>query len=184
MGIRARSNNLVEKERKGERDEKVLANPARITNMCFGGLPRAGSRDWPANFEPGMGMLLPDETYEERSSFNSISNNTTEDLFDDIDEFEAAKALAVLQKCDDFLKRHGIRPEFFCRHRERLALQSWLLQKSKLSSGKLDLFYLYCFCFSILFISYFLFFFDNDINQLTISNRSNYFFLYELSRTI
>ncbi|KAF7388669.1 unconventional myosin-Va isoform X1 [Vespula maculifrons] len=137
MGIRARSDNLVEKERKGERDVNVLANSARITNMCFGGLPRAGSRDWPANFEPGMGMLLPDETYEERSSFNSISNNTTEDLFDNIDEFEAAKALAVLQKCDDFLKRHGIRPEFFCRHRERLALQSWLLQKSKLSSGDL-----------------------------------------------
>ncbi|KAI4483428.1 hypothetical protein M0802_013401 [Mischocyttarus mexicanus] len=102
--------------------------------MCFGGLPRAGSRDWPANLEPGMGMLLPDETYEERSSFNSISNTTTEDLFDDIDEYEAAKALAVLQKCDDFLKKYGIRPEFFCKHRERLALQSWLLQKSKLSS--------------------------------------------------
>ncbi|KAI4484047.1 hypothetical protein M0804_007503 [Polistes exclamans] len=102
--------------------------------MCFGGLPRAGSRDWPANFEPGMGMLLPDETYEERSSFNSISNNTTEDLFDDINEYEAAKALAVLQKCDDFLKRNGIKPEFFCKHREKLALQSWLLQKSKLSS--------------------------------------------------
>jgi hypothetical protein len=75
-----------------------------------------------------MGMLLPDETYETRSS-SSV-------LIADVDEIEAAKALAALRRCDEFLKRHGIRPEFFCRHRERLALQAWLLKRSKLCSGK------------------------------------------------
>ncbi|XP_032669499.1 unconventional myosin-IXb isoform X1 [Odontomachus brunneus] len=72
-----------------------------------------------------MGMLLPDETYEARS---------TNVLIADVDEIEAAKALAALRRCDEFLKRHGIRPEFFCRHRERLALQAWLLKKSNLYS--------------------------------------------------
>lgn len=75
----------------------------------------------------GMGMLLPDETYEERSPNVLIA---------DVDEIEAAKALAAFRRCDEFLKRHGIRPEFFCRHRERLALQAWLLKKSKLYSGE------------------------------------------------
>lgn len=72
-------------------------------------------------------MLLPDETYEARSANVLIA---------DVDEIEAAKALAALRRCDEFLKRHGIRPEFFCRHRERLALQAWLLKKSKLYSGE------------------------------------------------
>ncbi|RLU20813.1 hypothetical protein DMN91_007427 [Ooceraea biroi] len=72
-----------------------------------------------------MGMLLPDETYETRSSNALIA---------DVDEIEAAKALAALRRCDEFLKRHGIRPEFFCRHRERLALQAWLLKRSKFSA--------------------------------------------------
>lgn len=72
-------------------------------------------------------MLLPDETYEARS---------TNVLIADVDEIEAAKALAALRRCDEFLKRHGIRPEFFCRHRERLALQAWLLKKSKFYSGE------------------------------------------------
>lgn len=78
-------------------------------------------------FAAKMGMLLPDETYEARSSSVLIA---------DVDEIEAAKALAALRRCDEFLKRHGIRPEFFCRHRERLALQAWLLKRSKLYSGE------------------------------------------------
>ncbi|XP_015587851.1 unconventional myosin-IXb isoform X2 [Cephus cinctus] len=99
---------------------------------------------------PTMGMLLPDETYEEREessrrsffqtdcSDNVHSDNCdyevdqldhdADDLEIDI-EAEAARALTTFRKCDDFLKRHGIRPEFFCRHRERLALQTWLLQR-------------------------------------------------------
>lgn len=84
-----------------------------------------------------MGMLLPDETYEARSSNALIA---------DVDEIEAAKALAALRRCDEFLKRHGIRPEFFCRHRERLALQAWLLKRSQLYSGKYsreDFLYIY-----------------------------------------
>ncbi|XP_039312629.1 unconventional myosin-IXa isoform X1 [Solenopsis invicta] len=76
-------------------------------------------------FPAEVGMLLPDETYEARSSNALIA---------DLDEIEAAKALAALRRCDEFLKRHGIRPEFFCRHRERLALQAWLLERSKLYS--------------------------------------------------
>lgn len=80
-----------------------------------------------SDFPEEVGMLLPDETYEARSSSALIA---------DVDEIEAAKALAALRRCDEFLKRHGIRPEFFCRHRERLALQAWLLERSKLYSGK------------------------------------------------
>ncbi|XP_046742392.1 uncharacterized protein LOC124409043 [Diprion similis] len=85
-------------------------------------------------------MLLPDETYEERSASrrsSSASNgnaDSLEDNEDNEDVVDAAKALADLKRCDDFLKRHNIRPEFFCRHRERLALQSWLLQRSTASS--------------------------------------------------
>lgn len=74
-----------------------------------------------------MGMLLPDETYEARSTNVPIA---------DADEIQAAKALAALRRCDEFLKKHGIRPEFFCRHRERLALQAWLLKKFNLYSGE------------------------------------------------
>lgn len=125
--------------------------------MCFGRVPRAGSCQTGVNTEDscrkedegiaaqwwwwsrrsypaGMGMLLPDETYEERSS--SSRRSSCPNVLADIDEVEAAKALAAFRKCDEFLKRHGIRPEFFCRHRERLALQTWLLQRSKLSSGE------------------------------------------------
>ncbi|CAL7943158.1 unnamed protein product [Xylocopa violacea] len=121
--------------------------------MCFGRVPRAGSCQSGANtddscreevgiveswswwsYPAGMGMLLPDETYEERSS--SSRRSSCPNALADIDEVEAAKALAAFRKCDEFLKRHGIRPEFFCRHRERLALQTWLLQRSKLSSGE------------------------------------------------
>ncbi|XP_076685123.1 unconventional myosin-IXb-like dachs isoform X1 [Andrena cerasifolii] len=120
--------------------------------MCFGRVPRAAScetgvntgdscrkgdegipRPWPWILYPaGMGMLLPDETYEERSS--SSRRTSCPNVLADIDEVEAAKALAAFRKCDEFLKRYGIRPEFFCRHRERIALQTWLLQRSKLSS--------------------------------------------------
>ncbi|KAK1119065.1 hypothetical protein K0M31_013572 [Melipona bicolor] len=124
--------------------------------MCIGRAPRAGSCQsgvntddscrkedkgilercwWSWGYYPaGMGMLLPDETYEERSS--SSRRSSCPNVLADIDEVEAAKALAAFRKCDEFLKRHGIRPEFFCRHRERLALQTWLLQRSKLSSGE------------------------------------------------
>lgn len=81
-----------------------------------------------------MGMLLPDETYEERRSgsrhSSSPSNSTDNDSIGENDPVDRARALADLKRCDDFLKRHGIRPEFFCRHRERLALQAWLLQRS------------------------------------------------------
>lgn len=100
-----------------------------------------------------MGMLLPDETYEERESAASSTRTTSASsspgssgsgsysytnklVLGDMDEVEAAKALAVLQKCDEFLQRYNIRPEFFCRHRERLALQTWLRQRSKLNSGE------------------------------------------------
>ncbi|XP_076282010.1 unconventional myosin-IXb-like dachs isoform X2 [Lasioglossum baleicum] len=126
--------------------------------MCFGRVPRAGSCETAENsddscrkepegieeeqqppgcpgslsYPAGMGMLLPDETYEERSS--SSRRSSCPNVLADIDEVEAAKALAAFRKCDEFLKRHGIRPEFFCRHRERIALQTWLLQRSKLSS--------------------------------------------------
>lgn len=125
--------------------------------MCFGRVPRAGSCETGENSDDdscrkedegilgpsrcpwtlhpaGMGMLLPDETYEERSS--SSRRSSCPNVLADIDEVEAAKALAAFRKCDEFLKRYGIRPEFFCRHRERLALQTWLLQRSKLSSGE------------------------------------------------
>ncbi|XP_017883806.2 unconventional myosin-IXb isoform X1 [Ceratina calcarata] len=111
--------------------------------MCFGRVPQVGSCQIGENrqkvegsrwrlYPEGMGMLLPDETYEERSS--SSRRSSCPNVLVDIDEVEAAKALAAFRKCDEFLKRHGIRPEFFCRHRERLALQTWLLQRSKLSS--------------------------------------------------
>lgn len=122
-------------------------------NMCFGRVPRAENCQTGVNTDDscrkedggivelcwwsctaGMGMLLPDETYEERSS--SSRRSSCPNVLADIDEVEAAKALAAFRKCDEFLKRHGIRPEFFCRHRERLALQTWLLQRSKLSSGE------------------------------------------------
>lgn len=128
--------------------------------MCFGRVSRAASCQsgvnsvdscrkedegivvpswWPWRCYPvGMGMLLPDETYEERSS--SSKRSSRPNVLAEIDEVEAAKALAAFRKCDEFLKRHGIRPEFFCRHRERLALQTWLSQRSKLSSGEFSFF--------------------------------------------
>lgn len=84
-----------------------------------------------------MGMLLPDETYEERSS-SSPSSYQNDLIFSGVNEAVAAKALSAFRKCDDFLQRYNIRPEFFCRHQERIALQSWLLQRTstKFDSGK------------------------------------------------
>jgi hypothetical protein len=49
-------------------------------------------------------LLLPDETYEEGAR-------------------NAEEMLAVLRLYDDFLTRHRIRPEFFCKYREKVALQ-------------------------------------------------------------
>jgi hypothetical protein len=49
-------------------------------------------------------LLLPDETYEEGAR-------------------NAEEMLAVLRLYDDFLARHRIRPEFFCKYREKIALQ-------------------------------------------------------------
>jgi hypothetical protein len=49
-------------------------------------------------------LLLPDETYEEGAR-------------------NAEEMLAVLRLYDDFLARHRIRPEFFCKYREKVALQ-------------------------------------------------------------
>ena len=110
--------------------------------MCFGRVPRIGSEGCGCNYwledkaTCTMGMLLPDETYEERSS--SSRRSFCPSSLAEVDEVEAAKALAAFRKCDEFLKRHGIRPEFFCRHRDKLALQTWLLQRSasKFNSGE------------------------------------------------
>lgn len=72
-------------------------------------------------------MLLPDQTYENRSyTCRSLS---TGDIFD-ISHGKIEKTLAVLHKCDEFLKRYRIKPEFFCKHREKLALQTWIIQQS------------------------------------------------------
>jgi len=109
----------VESQRSGTYGGKC----SKKDSIRIQGLFNRPGRDFPAE----VGMLLPDETYEARSSNALIA---------DVDEIEAAKALAALRRCDEFLKRHGIRPEFFCRHRERLALQAWLLERSKLYSGK------------------------------------------------
>ncbi|KAG5334152.1 MYO7A protein, partial [Acromyrmex heyeri] len=107
----------VESQRSGTYGGKC----SKKDSIRIQGLFNRPGRDFPAE----VGMLLPDETYEARSSNALIA---------DVDEIEAAKALAALRRCDEFLKRHGIRPEFFCRHRERLALQAWLLERSKLYS--------------------------------------------------
>ena len=88
--------------------------------------------------EKKMVRLLPDETYEERSASSKRESVCLKNIDNELDEVEAAKALATFRKCDDFLKRYGIRPEFFCKHREKLALQTWLLQRSssKCESGE------------------------------------------------
>ncbi|XP_049862358.1 uncharacterized protein LOC126355893 isoform X3 [Schistocerca gregaria] len=49
-------------------------------------------------------LLRPDETYEQA----------------------ARQLLWVLSRYDEFLERHRIRPDFFCRHREKQALQRCL----------------------------------------------------------
>lgn len=123
-------------------------------NMCFGRVPLIGSEGCGCNYRVEdrttwkMGMLLPDETYEERSS-SSRRSSYPSGISVEIDEVEAAKALAAFRKCDEFLKRHGIRPEFFCRHREKLALQTWLLQRStsKFNSGES---YIHSYCILII----------------------------------
>ncbi|XP_018336090.1 unconventional myosin-IXb isoform X2 [Agrilus planipennis] len=53
-------------------------------------------------------MLLPDEKYEDRSAM------------------VAGQMLALLRLYDDFLAKYRIRPEFFCRYREKEALQKRL----------------------------------------------------------
>lgn len=50
-------------------------------------------------------MLLPDETYEQNAR-------------------AAGHLLAVLRVYDDFLARHRIKPEFFCRYGEKIGIFS------------------------------------------------------------
>jgi hypothetical protein len=82
-----------------------------------------------------------DEEEEEEEECSSSSTGSSGEDESNVDEAEVAKALAAFRKCDEFLQRHRIRPEFFCRYRERLALQAWLLQRvtakaSRSVSGK------------------------------------------------
>ena len=70
-----------------------------------------------------------DEDEDDEHSTTTSGSRTSTDDDDDVDEAEVAKALAAFRKCDEFLHRYRIRPEFFCRYRERLALQAWLLQR-------------------------------------------------------
>ncbi|OXU24244.1 hypothetical protein TSAR_014425 [Trichomalopsis sarcophagae] len=66
---------------------------------------------------------------------DSYSSDDEEDE-DSMHELAVAKALAAFRKCDEFLQRHRIRPEFFCRYRERLALQAWLLQRATAKASR------------------------------------------------
>jgi hypothetical protein len=52
-------------------------------------------------------MLLPDETYEECAQ-------------------SCRQLLELLRDYDDFLRRHRIRPDFFCRYNEKMLLQKTL----------------------------------------------------------
>lgn len=62
--------------------------------ICRGrGTSRTGGRG-----DDAFDMLLPDETYEQNAR-------------------AAGHLLAILRVYDDFLARHRIRPEFFCRYR-------------------------------------------------------------------
>ncbi|XP_011499278.1 PREDICTED: uncharacterized protein LOC105363308 [Ceratosolen solmsi marchali] len=66
--------------------------------------------------------------YRGRASRTESGTSGSEETYESAPA-EVAKALAAFRKCDEFLQRHRIRPEFFCRYRERLALQAWLLQR-------------------------------------------------------
>lgn len=95
-------------------------------NMCFGE-DRIHEKSVSSC---AMGMLLPDQTYEEHGTSQSKSTCSVNDILDEIDDVQVEKTLAAFRKYDEFLKRYGIRPEFFCKHREKLALETWLIQKS------------------------------------------------------
>ncbi|KAJ8688234.1 hypothetical protein QAD02_024029 [Eretmocerus hayati] len=60
-------------------------------------------------------------------STSSASESENERL--NVDEAEVAKVLAAFRKCDEFLQRHHIRPEYYCRYEDRLALHAWLLRR-------------------------------------------------------
>lgn len=76
-----------------------------------------------------------DEDEEEEDSYSSDDEDDDEDE-ESMHELAVAKALAAFRKCDEFLQRHRIRPEFFCRYRERLALQAWLLQRATAKASR------------------------------------------------
>lgn len=69
-----------------------------------------------------------DEYYEEGDEYDTSSTETAATTTYR-DETEVVRTLAAFRKCDEFLQRHKIRPEYFCRYKERLALQAWLLQR-------------------------------------------------------
>lgn len=90
-----------------------------------------------------------DYSYDARSSTTSGSYQDDEDDDEeDMDEVAVEKALTAFRKCDEFLQRHKIKPELFCRYKERLELQAWLFRRiaakaSKCVSGEFSFFLLF-----------------------------------------
>ncbi|XP_059474845.1 unconventional myosin-IXa isoform X2 [Neocloeon triangulifer] len=95
-------------------------------------------------------MLLPDQTYDESDGAfvdadlhrDKVQNWLRDSVFAEQpgaaapppQQVEAAccvakRILCTLQTYDRFLQANGIKPEFFCRYREKLALQKLLLRK-------------------------------------------------------
>lgn len=76
-----------------------------MNSFCGGTTPRLPTAG--EDMTVASMLLLPDETYEEGAR-------------------NAQEMLAVLRLYDEFLARHRIRPEFFCKYREKVALQKSL----------------------------------------------------------
>uniref|UniRef100_A0ABD2XLK8 Uncharacterized protein n=1 Tax=Trichogramma kaykai TaxID=54128 RepID=A0ABD2XLK8_9HYME len=77
-----------------------------------------------------------DDDDDEEESYTSSESSVTEYEEEEEEEVRVARTIAAFRKCDEFLQRHSISPDIFCRYKERLALQTWLLRRLTIKASK------------------------------------------------
>ncbi|CAB0033148.1 unnamed protein product [Trichogramma brassicae] len=77
-----------------------------------------------------------DDDDDEEESYTSSESSATEYEEEEEEEVRVARTIAAFRKCDEFLQKHSISPDIFCRYKERLALQTWLLRRLTIKASK------------------------------------------------
>ena len=78
-----------------------------------------------------------EDDYDDDDDYSySTSESSVTEYEEEEEEVRVARTIAAFRKCDEFLQRHSISPERFCRYKERVALQTWLLKRLTIKASK------------------------------------------------